>query len=494
MKKILISSLFLFSLLLHSQQNAFLNSGFWGSKPTVEQVKEAIEKGNNPAEFNPSAFDPVTLAINSKAPFEVITYLISQPGNSVDKITHDGRIYLHWAAMSGNKQLIEYLIEKGSDVNKLDTKGLTHLSFAAMFGLSDAEVYDLFFQSGVAPKHKYKNGANILLLAIGNDKDGSLLKLFNSKGLALTDTDDKGSTAFDYAASFGNIELLKSFRKKGIKATDVALLNAAQGTRRITNGIAVYQYLIDEVKLKPLSVNSDGATALQIVARKPNQSEIINYLISKGEDPNKTDNDGNNALMIASAGRDLNNIKVLLPKTKSINAVNANGESALSNAVKSSSSEVTAYLLENNADVNVKDIKGNNLAYYLIQSYKSGASAGNEKDKFNEKITLLKNKGLDITAPQKDGSTLLHLAVAKNNLDLLKKIVALNIPVNQADNEKMTPLHKAALIAKDDTILKYLISLGADKNAKTEFEETAYDLASENETLVKNKTSIDFLK
>lgn len=75
----------------------------------------------------------------------------------------------------------------------------------------------MFFKAGVNPKHKYKDGANILLLAIGNDKDGSLIKLFTSKGLALTDTDDKGYTAFDYAASFGNIDLLKSLKAKTLK-------------------------------------------------------------------------------------------------------------------------------------------------------------------------------------------------------------------------------------------------------------------------------------
>ena len=58
----------------------------------------------------------------------------------------------------------------------------------------------------------------------------------------------------------------------------------------------------------------------------------------------------------------------------------------------------------------------------------------------------------------------------------------------------MTALHKAAMIAKDDAILKYLISIGAQKDAKTEFDETPYTLAKENETLTKKKTDLEFLK
>ena len=53
------------------------------------------------------------------------------------------------------------------------------------------------------------------------------------------------------------------------------MINAAQGTRRQVNGIDLYKYLLEDVKLKPTAVSADGATALQIVARnltKPKSS------------------------------------------------------------------------------------------------------------------------------------------------------------------------------------------------------------------------------
>jgi ankyrin repeat protein len=95
---------------------------------------------------------------------------------------------------------------------------------------------------------------------------------------------------------------------------------------------------------------------------------------------------------------------------------------------------------------------------------------------------------------QADGNTLYHLAAKENNMELLKAISNFEIPVNIINAEGLTALHLAAMKAKNNQLMKYLISLGADKNAKTEFEETAFDLATENELLLKENVELNFLK
>ena len=184
-------------------------------------------------------------------------------------------------------------------------------------------------------------------------------------------------------------------------------------------------------------------------------------------------------------------IKTFISKIQDVNTTNAKGYSALTLAVENGSSKMVEFLLSNGAKANIIDAKGNNLAYYLIQSYKAGS---NNFDDFTEKQNLLKNAGLDITVPQKDGNTLYHLAVAKNDLNILKKLESFDIDINSKNEEGMTALHKAALLAKDDSILKYLISRKANKEIKTEFDETTYDLAKENESLIENNVSVEFLK
>lgn len=472
------------------QKNTLLEASLWKTKPEVNTIKDEINKGNNPAEANVNAFDVTTLAINNDAPLATIKFLLDQPGNPVTKMTHDNRIYLHWAAYRGNVELVEYLIAKGSDINLEDSHGTTPLVFAASNGQSDPALYEAFFKAGIDPKKKYKDGENLLLLGIPSDKELKLADFLTTKGLSLKDVDNNGNTAFNYAARTGNIALLKKLLERKVTFTDNALLIATQGSRRETTSLEAYKFLVEELKLKPTVTGKSGENVLHLLAGKPNQKEIINYFLSKGVDVNKVNNDGNTPFMIAAGARENGALELLLPKAKNINLQNTKGESALTMAVKSGTTEAVLLLLGRGADVKVIDKEGNNLGVYLVQSYRPDS----KQDTFEAKVKLLQEKGLDLAAPQKDGSTLYHFAAAKNDLSLVKKLASLNIDVNAKNKDGITALHKAAMVAKDDTILKYLLSIGAKKEITTEFDESAYALAKENESLTKQNISIEFLK
>jgi len=504
MKKILIALFALAAFTAQAQQNTLLEASFWQGAPTVEALKAEIAKGNNPSQFNANSFDPVVTAINANAPTETVKYLIEQPGNDVNKLTHDGRIYLHWAASRGNVELVEFLLKKGSKLDLVDTHGSTPLLFSA--NQKNTKIFDVFVANGAnLQKDVNQDGANILLLAIANDKDFVLTDYFVSKGVNLNSTDAAGNNAFSYAARSGNIEFLKKLVEKGVKPNANAMLMAAQGgggrgAAPAATGLAIFEYL-ESVGIKPTAVAKNGENVLHAIARKPNQAEQIKYFLGKGVSVDQVNEDGNNVLMSAAAvNRDLAVYELLLPKTKNINQANIQGQTALTLAVRANSPEVVSYLISKGADVKVLDKKGNNLAFYAVESYRSaggrgGAGMGGPKpEDFDNKLTVLKTAGLDITAPQKDGNTLYHLAVAKNDLSLVKRVQPLGIDINAKNKEGITALHKAALIAKDDTMLKYLLSIDAKKDAVTSFKETAFDLAKENETLSKNKADITFLK
>jgi ankyrin repeat protein len=513
MKKLLLGFFMLTALVSNAQQsspNTLMNAEFWKGNPNLAAVKAEIAKGNSPSRPNAASFDPVTTAIMNKASLDVLTFMIEQEGNGIGKKTHHSRSYLHWAAATGNLPLVNYLIEKGSDVHFSDSKGSPVTAYAAASGNKNTAVYDALFKAGVDPKQKYEDGATLLMLGIASDDDLSLTDYFVSKGLSLKEKDSHGRTATDYAARTGNQELIEKLINRGVPPTGNALFFAAQGSRSASNGIETYRYLVESLKLDTKTVSKDGSTILHSLVRRPDM-EIINYFLEKGVNSNKADHEGNTPLMLAASGRDTKVLEVLLSRVDDINAVNGKGESALTKAIGSGSSAVASLLLEAGADSKVKDKDGNNLVAYWFDSFREGGPMGGGPgggtqaggradsprpvvDEFAKKLEILKSKGLDIAAPQANGSTLFHLAVAKENLKLIQKAAELGVDINAQDREGITPLHKAALTAKDDKILKTLLSLGAKKDLKTEFDETAYDLAKDNDFLASNKVALDFLK
>ena len=99
-----------------------------------------------------------------------------------------------------------------------------------------------------------------------------------------------------------------------------------------------------------------------------------------------------------------------------------------------------------------------------------------------------------MAAVQGDGSNAYHIAIAKNDTALLEKVSTFGADINQKNKEGYTPLHRAAMLSADDTLMKSLLTMGADKSVQTEFGETAYELAAENESFKKNNVNLNFLK
>ncbi|SIR27337.1 ankyrin repeat domain-containing protein [Maribacter ulvicola] len=477
------------------QKNELLDRNFWKTNPDVATVKQKIAKGNSPTETSDNGFDATTLAITSKSNIEVTKYLLSLEGNPVHKKTHDSRIYLHWASYAGNVELVQFLLDKGSSVTALDSHRYTPLAFGANAGLTDPAVYNAFEAKGVnLVEEKNEHGANLLLLAAPSLKNKADLKFFLDKGLALDSKDEDGNGIFNYASKKGNIDFLKLLVKKGVDYKSLnnnggnAFMFAAQGGRGFSNGLPVYIYL-KGLGLEPNVVEKNGSTPLHRLAFGNKDVAIFNLFLKAGADVNQADEKGNTPFLNAAARNELKIVQLLAKDVKDVNNANKDGETALMRAAHGNKAAVVDFLIKKGADINAEDVDGNTAAFFLADAYSSRNAAD-----FDAKLALLKSKGLKLNAVQGEGNTLYHVAAKKNDLQLLQKIADFNIDVNAKNDEGMTALHVAAMKAENDKLLKFLIAKGADTNSTTDFEETVYDLASENEKLQQENTSLNFLK
>ena len=490
MKKIhTFTVLFLLATISISAQksNIFHEKSFWESNPSVAIIDQKIAEGNDISALNKRAFDGVAYAILSKVDTKTIEYLLTKQGNDVNKKTHDGRTYIFWAAYTNNLEIMKHVIAKGAKTDIVDTHGNTFLNFAAASGQLDLELYKYSFSIGAdITKEKNHDGANALLLVASHLKDYNLVTYFISKGASLNDKDTAGNGLFEYAVKGGNTQFLKILLDKGIDTGKNAMLFAAQGSRRNQNTLETYQFL-EKKGIKPNVVDEDNRNPLHFIARNNKDITVFNYFINKGASTNLQDKEGNSPFMNAANNNTLEVVQLLSKDVKNINLKNNDGRSALTNAVNKNSVAVIKYLLKKGADINTIDIDGNSLSYYLMNNFKA-----NKPEVFDAKLNLLVKNGLVVNKLQNSGNTLLHIATLENNLPLLKKLAAFKIDVNALNKENLSALQIAVMKAKNTETIKYLLSIGANKNVKTDFDESIFDLASENELLTKQ--NINFLK
>jgi len=476
-------------------QNVFLERDFWKAKPDLATVQLKISKGNDATALNENAFDAVVYALLEKADNAVLTYLLGLEGNGLEKRTHDSRTYIFWAAYAGNTTIMAQLLERGASLDVKDSHQNTPMTFAASTGQLDTKVYDLFERYG-APlaQEKNKDGANLLLLAAPYMKKVGQMTYFLDKGIDLHEKDSQGNGIFNYAARGGSLDFMKALVRKGADHKEMnqeggnAFLFAAQGTRGHQNPLEVYQFLKD-VGLSANVVTHEGRTPLHRLAATQKNTEIIEFFLAEGADVDQKDAKGNTPFLNAAGRNALEVVSLLSKKTKDINGANREGQTALMLALQHNDLQVVELLRSKGGKMAAVDAQGNSLAHYLAASHHPG-----ELEAFKAKLAWAQENGLALNTVQAKGNTLLHLAASANEVSLIKLLAPFDIPINAQNEEGLTALHLAAMRAKDGAIMEYLVAQGADPKIKTLFEETAHDLALENELLQSYKEELGFLE
>jgi len=176
-----------------------------------------------------------------------------------------------------------------------------------------------------------------------------------------------------------------------------------------------------------------------------------------------TDKDGRTALHYAIINGSKEIVDLLLKSGADINAKDKRSLTPLFVASVFGNEDIMKLLLENNADPNARDNEKETPIFYAI--FRS-TKLKNAK----EVVKILLRYGADVNAVNKNGRTLLHLAVSYADLDLIKLLVENGANINTKDNNGRTVLYDAINRVKKENedkikeIIKYLLEKGANPN------------------------------
>nr|KAF6506539.1 mindbomb E3 ubiquitin protein ligase 2 [Rousettus aegyptiacus] len=195
---------------------------------------------------------------------------------------------------------------------------------------------------------------------------------------------------------------------------------------------------LDLVRRHPQQVNTknQGRTALQVAAYL-GQVELVLLLLQVRADMDLPDDEANRALHYAALGNQPEAARVLLHAGCRADALNGAQSTALHVAVQRGFLEVVRVLCECGCDVNVPDAHANTPLHCAI-------SAGAGASGIVEVLTAV--PGIDVTATNSQGFTLLHHASLKGHVLAVRRVLARARQLVDAKKEDgFTALHLAAL-------------------------------------------------
>ena len=272
------------------------------------------------------------------------------------------------ASKENDVDAVKSLLAKGVDVNTKDSKGMSALRHAALWG--HAEITRLLLDKGADLKE-----------VLTDTLDAEIMRLLLAKGANVNET---GGASYSL------------------------LMLAAQNGRR-----DVVQVLLDygaNVNARGIS----GETALILAAMRGNE-KIFHALLAKGADVRARDDDGNDAFLYATIRGGVSIFQSLLERGVDVNVKNKTGYTALMDAARRSRMEIVEFLLANKADVNARDMTGKTALIYAVESQVEKRSV--------TLIRALLDKGAEVNARGNDGKTALAYAVEVKDaeiIDLLK--------------------------------------------------------------------------
>lgn len=341
-------------------------------------------------------------------------------------------------ALEGRIDVVQYLLDKGADLNARDRFGQSALGSAASKG--QMNIIRLLLDKGADVN---ANGGDALQsAACAQNSHIEIVNLLLARGADVNAKRDDGMTAAYCVAAGNRTDILQLLLDKG----------ADPNVRG--NGYA--------------GVNGSGWTPLMMAARWGNNGDVARLLLKKGADP-KIDSNGETAMMLAAGEGHHEIVKALIAAGLNVNdATKSAGVTPLIGAAAGGRLETVRVLLAAGADVNAKMLDGSTALMGAVSDLVSPpgspqyVSSGDPARNYNHDgvVKILLAAGGNVEAINESGRTALMLAAAVGRVTAIRLLLEAGANPSVQDKDRKTALMLATQFGHTE-IAKLLRQAGA---------------------------------
>lgn len=491
--------------------------------PSIDMLKTLITP-KNVLSKDSDGQTPLHIAIIKDSPFEYIQYLIDS-GADVNARNKNGDSVLYLAVKKNKKDVGDLLLSRNADIfatntennsplrialteggevqdwlitsrtlNIVDGSGNTPLHYAAEWNLKEA--LSSLIQKGANVNAVNSNGESALFSAVKADSP-EIIQLLVENGI-ITDTrsnltrDHLGNTPLHYAVKWNSLNAAQSIISLGFDVNSQNLSGKTALSDSARSGKIEMTQLLIQFGANVNSADISGKTAL-IDSIQSGNEEMISLLLQNGANPQIQEMNGRNAYHEAALTANTKVIELIRNAGGNPLSRDSFGDSPFSLVLKFDESVIKAVLGSN---IYIVDSDGNTPVHIAVEknvnpatltmlidmgfpvSQRNGKGMTplyNAVSKNQKKLALtLLERGADPFIATINGDSALTNAFKNGNIEILDAIVKYN--ARKTDTKGDSILHYASRIANVQQV-KHLLESGLERNVTNLSGETPYAMA-----------------
>jgi ankyrin repeat protein len=428
-------------------------------------MRELLSRGVSPDLRGYGSQSVLMLALNSVYGRKAVFLLLASHADPNTK-SDNGSPILMYAFNEDDVELANRLLDLGADIRLPNAQGNTPLH-AAVGNTSNGRpkpfrslLAERLLRGGADINAPGEEGRTPLMTAVFM-RNQAAARFLLAHHADVMRTDRRGETVLSYAVGWRNVELIRLLMAQGAYPADLPLNTLdSNGFTRLM--MAVFARDAEQVRAllkRGADPNVRGfykATAL-CFAVETGDPEIPRLLLDADADVNAQAELGQTPLVFATQNHKQEPtelVRLLLDRGAKVTLpVQSPFSAPLLNVVQLGHLQVAALLVEHGADIHTRNRDGRTLLQIAVAARQAGM------------VRDLLRRGLDVNALAPNGDPILFQCAQKDAFEVVHALIEGGANIEIANREGKTPLRVAAGSAEED-IFEILLAAGADPASK----------------------------